>query len=130
MGSKSQIKSVEQFNKSFGLTINKTPKVLSDSESNLKFALMQEELFEYKEACENHDLVEIVDAVVDMQYILDGIKIAHGLQDVFDDLFDEVHQSNMSKLENGKVLRRQDGKVLKGKNFFQPNLKKFLKKWI
>lgn len=130
MEDKTSIKKVEQFNKSFGLTINKNPKVLSESESELKFTLMQEELFEYKDACKNNNLIEIVDAIVDMQYILDGIKLAHGIQDSFDVLFDEVHQSNMSKLENGKVLKRNDGKILKGKNYFEPDLKKILKKWI
>ena len=62
-----------------------------------------------------------------MQYIQSGIVIAHGLQNVFHELIQEVHDSNMSKLENGKVLRRDDGKVLKGKNYFEPDLEKILK---
>lgn len=91
---------------------------------------MTEELSEYIEACGQGDLVEIADAIVDMQYILSGIIIAHGLENQFESLFKEVHESNMSKLENGKVLRREDGKVLKGKNYFPPDLKKLLKQWI
>lgn len=127
---KNTIELVKQFNKSFGLKANKQPGVLSDEEWTLKASLMTEELSEYINACEQGDLVEVADAVVDMQYILSGIIIAHGLENVFEDLFNEVHDSNMSKLENGKALRRDDGKVLKGKNYFKPDLKNILKKWI
>lgn len=120
------IELVQKFNKSFGILVNKKPKALSESDYKLKFDLMTEELSEYMVACKNEDIVEVADAVVDMQYILNGIILAHGLQDIFDDMFLEVHESNMSKLENGKVLKRKDGKVLKGKNYYPPNLKKFL----
>jgi len=121
------IELVRKFNKSFGILINKKPEALSKLDYKLKFDLMMEELSEYMEACENEDIIEIADAVVDMQYILNGIILAHGLQHVFEDMFIEVHESNMSKLENGKVLKRKDGKVLKGKNYYKPNLKKYLK---
>lgn len=127
---KSTIEQVKQFNKSFGVKANKQPGVLSEEEWTLKASLMTEELSEYIEACTQGDLVEIADAIVDMQYILSGIIIAHGLENQFEGLFKEVHESNMSKLENGKVLRREDGKVLKGKNYFPPDLKKLLKQWI
>ena len=90
---------------------------------------MMEELSEYIHACEHNNFIEIADAIVDMQYILNGIIVSHGFDNIFNQLFDEVHDSNMSKLENGKVLKRKDGKVLKGKNYFKPDLKKILKKW-
>tara|TARA_B100000212_G_C27384017_1_gene538373 strand:+ start:6747 stop:7136 length:390 start_codon:yes stop_codon:yes gene_type:complete len=124
---KNPIELVKQFNKSFGVIINKTPEVLQEEDWSLKANLMKEELFEYIEACENKDIVAIADAIIDMQYILSGIVIAHGIHNKFDKLFQEVHESNMSKLENGKVLRRDDGKVLKGKNYFKPDLLKILK---
>jgi|TARA_B100001939_G_scaffold134233_1_gene116595 predicted HAD superfamily Cof-like phosphohydrolase len=123
---KSPIELVKQFNKSFGVITKKTPEVLQEEDWSLKAKLMKEELSEYIEACEKSDIVDIADAVIDMQYILSGIVLAHGLQNVFDKLFQEVHDSNMSKLENGKVLRRDDGKVLKGKNYFKPDLNKIL----
>lgn len=128
MATKSHIELVEQFNKSFGITIGKKPRALSESEYTMRYNLMLEELSEYLEACKNNDLVEIVDAIVDMQYVLNGFIVAHGLQKHFNELFNEVHSSNMSKLENGKVLKRQDGKILKGKNFFKPEIEKIIKK--
>ena len=71
-------------------------------------------------------MLEISDALVDIAYVLYGMVVHHGLSNVFDEMFQEVHNSNMSKLENGKVLRRTDGKILKGSEFFKPNLKQFL----
>ena len=118
---------VRQFNKSFGVITRKKPEVLQEKDWSLKASLMKEELFEYIEACEKNDLTDIVDAIIDMQYILSGIILSHGIQNIFSELFQEVHDSNMSKLENGKVLRRDDGKVLKGKNYFKPDLEKIIK---
>ena len=123
---KSPIELVKQFNKSFDIITNKSPEVLQEEDWTLKVNLMKEELSEYIEACENQDIVAITDAIIDMQYILSGIVIAHGIHNKFDKLFQEVHDSNMSKLENGKALRRNDGKVLKGKNYFKPELQKIL----
>ena len=128
MSIKTHVEMVEQFNRSFGITIGKKPRALQDSEYTLRYDLMTEELSEYLEACRSNDLVQIVDAIVDMQYVLNGFIVAHGLQRHFDSLFMEVHSSNMSKLENGKVLKRQDGKILKGKNFFTPEIEKILSK--
>jgi hypothetical protein len=87
---------------------------------------MQEENEEYLEAVKDNDLVEVLDAVTDQMYILVGTILKHGLQDCFMDSFNEVHRSNMSKLENGKPLHREDGKILKGSNFSKPDLKKVL----
>lgn len=122
----SPIELVKQFNKSFGIITKKKPEVLQEKDWSLKADLMKEELFEYIEACKKNDLTDVVDAIIDMQYILSGIIISHGIQNIFSELFQEVHDSNMSKLENGKVLRRNDGKVLKGKNYFKPDLEKII----
>lgn len=122
----SKIEMVKVFNKTFGVPTSKNPTLLSEDDYSLKYDLMKEELSEYLNACRSNDLVEVCDAVVDMMYILNGIIVSHGLHDIFTDLFSEVHNSNMSKLENGKVLRRHDGKVMKGSEYFKPNLKQYL----
>lgn len=127
MKRKSKEQLVEMFNKAFDIPIKRKPSLLTQEEYQLKFKLLKEELEEYLDACTQGDLVEVADAIVDMQYILSGIIIAHGFQNLFDDLFIEVHESNMSKLENGKALRRNDGKILKGKNYFKPDIKKIIK---
>jgi predicted HAD superfamily Cof-like phosphohydrolase len=121
-----KIEMVRQFNKTYDILIKNTPSKISKDQWSLKFDLMKEELNEYKEACENEDLTEICDAIVDMMYILNGIILAHGLSNVILDMFKEVHSSNMSKLENGKVIRRHDGKIMKGSEYFKPDLKQFI----
>ena len=90
---------------------------------------MQEEVIELHEAWSNKDIVEVADAITDCLYILIGTAIEFGLQDKLEDLFDEVHGSNMSKLdENGKPIYRNDGKVMKSANYYKPDLKKILDK--
>ena len=123
----SKLQMVKEFNIAFSIENESKPSLLTEEKFQLKLRIMQEELDEYKEACENDDLVEVADAIVDMMYVLYGIIIQHGLSDVFYDMFQEVHRSNMSKLERGKPLRRSDGKILKGTEYFKPNLKKILK---
>jgi len=120
------IQLLTNFNKAYSLPVNRKPTLISTEESNLKFKLLLEELEEYKVACDNEDLVEVCDAIIDMTYVIYGIVVQHGLTEVFEDMFEEVHNSNMSKLENGKVLRRSDGKILKGSEYFKPNIKKFI----
>lgn len=94
----------------------------------LRYELMKEENDEYVQACVIGDEVEIADALGDKLYILIGTIIAHGLEDKIEDIFNEIHASNMSKLgEDGKPIYREDGKILKGPNFFCPNLTKILK---
>jgi len=122
----SKLEMVRKFNKVFNISTLKTPSLISEEDHKLKYQLMLEELDEYKDACKSEDVVEIADAVVDMMYILYGIILSHGLSDVIFDMFEEVHKSNMSKLENGKVLRRNDGKIMKGSEYFRPNLKQYL----
>ena len=88
---------------------------------------MAEENSEYIEAANNGDLVEVADALGDMLYILCGTIIEHGLQDKIEDVFNEIQRSNMSKLgEDGQPIFRDDGKVLKGPNYFKPNISKIL----
>lgn len=116
------LESVSDFNRAFGISIANKKNIGTEKEYQLKYELMKEELEEYLASCKNEDYVEMCDGVVDMMYILLGIILHHGMQDFFFEMFDEVHRSNMSKLENGKVLRRHDGKVLKGSEYFKPNL--------
>jgi predicted HAD superfamily Cof-like phosphohydrolase len=94
----------------------------------LRYNLMKEENEEYLEAVQNNDLVEIADALGDMMYILCGTIIEHGLQHIIEDVFDEIQRSNMSKLgEDGKPIYREDGKVMKGPNYFKPDFSKLIK---
>ena len=89
---------------------------------------MKEENEEYLQAAKEGDLVEIADALGDMLYILCGTIISHGLQGKIEQIFQEIQNSNMSKLgENGKPIYREDGKVLKGPNYFKPDFEKILR---
>ena len=123
-----QIKSVHEFHSAFGLGINTNPTGdLGENKNLLRFNLMKEENEEYLEAVQNNDIVEIADALGDMLYILCGTIIEHGLQDKIEAVFDEIQRSNMSKLgEDGKPIYREDGKVLKGPNYFKPNFEEIL----
>ncbi|MFK8283042.1 pyrophosphohydrolase domain-containing protein [Capnocytophaga cynodegmi] len=123
-----KLKSVADFHKAFGLGIKQEPMVnLKDEIINLRFKLMAEENEEYLEAARNKDIVEVADALGDMLYILCGTIIEHGLQHKIEEVFSEIHRSNMSKLdENGNPIYREDGKVMKGANYFKPNIAKIL----
>ena len=123
-----QIKMVLEFHDAFSLQYHTKPiATIDDKLSLLRYNLMKEENEEYAEAAKNKDLTEIADALGDMLYILCGTIVAHGLQDKIEAVFTEIHQSNMSKLDlNGKPIYREDGKVLRGENFFKPNLEPIL----
>lgn len=125
---KNKIAAVYDFHKAFGLGIHHTPTANIGSERNLlRFNLMKEENEEYLEAAERNDLVEVADALGDMLYILCGTIIEHGMQDKIEEVFNEIQRSNMSKLgADGKPIYREDGKVLKGPNYFKPNIAKIL----
>ena len=127
---KKPIEAVTKFHKSYGLGIEHTPKAnLPKNISELRFNLMKEENEEYLQAAQDEDLIEIGDALGDMLYILCGTIIAHGFQDKIESIFDEIQRSNMSKLgADGKPIFRKDGKVMKGPNYFKPDLKKILVK--
>ena len=132
-----QIKDLETFQKSFNSVYNTEPTLLKEEDWKLRYKLSLEELDEYKEACEQGNIVEIFDAILDRLFLAFGDAVCHGLQDKLIDGFNEVVRSNMSKLDNnGKPIingednvwdeSRPKGKILKSKNFFEPNLKQFL----
>jgi len=127
---KDKIDAVHEFHTAFGLGINEAPIADIGKDRNLlRFNLMKEENEEYLEAVSNNDLVETADALGDMLYILCGTIIEHGMQHKIDEVFAEIQRSNMSKLgEDGKPIYREDGKVLKGPNYFKPNIKSILDK--
>ena len=125
---KKQIEDVKTFHDTFGIKNNYKPVAKLDKEIfALRHRLMHEENEEYLEACENGDLVEIADALGDMMYILCGTILAHGLQDKIEGIFEEIQRSNMSKLgSDGKPIYRFDGKIMKGPNYFKPDIKKMV----
>ncbi|WP_233883847.1 nucleoside triphosphate pyrophosphohydrolase family protein [Tenacibaculum piscium] len=125
---KNKLKAVQEFHEAFKINIQNKPTIaISEDRKKLRFELMKEENEEYLEACKNNDLVEVADALGDMLYILCGTIIEHGMQDKIEAVFNEIQRSNMSKLdENGEPIYREDGKVLKGKNYFKPNIKEIL----
>ncbi|WDO12530.1 nucleoside triphosphate pyrophosphohydrolase family protein [Flavobacterium sp. WW92] len=124
-----QLNAVKEFHQAFGLGVSETPKGnLGESKNMLRYNLMKEENEEYLEAVQNDDKVEIADALGDMLYILCGTIIEHGLQHKIEEVFDEIQRSNMSKLgEDGKPIYREDGKVMKGPNYFKPDFSLILK---
>ena len=125
---KEKIEAVSEFHRVFGIGNNEEPEHnIGKEDYLLRHRLMHEENQEYLEAAENGDLVEIADALGDMMYILYGTICKHGLQHRIADIFDEIHRSNMSKLDvDGNPIYREDGKVMKGENYFKPNIAKYL----
>jgi predicted HAD superfamily Cof-like phosphohydrolase len=145
---------VKEFHKTFDVPVLKNPEIPSKERCELRISLIQEELNELKEAIENNDLVEVADALCDLQYVLSGTVLEFGLGKKFTKLFDEVQRSNMSKAcetqkeaietlshykkkdktegtykeVNGKyiVYRKGDNKVLKSVNYSPANLKKYI----
>ena len=122
------ISAVTSFHKAYSIGIEHSPTVsLPENISLLRFNLMKEENEEYIEAAKKGDLIEVGDALGDMLYILCGTIITHGFQAKIEAIFDEIQRSNMSKLdEKGRAIFREDGKVMKGPNYFKPDLKKIL----
>ena len=114
---------IREFHKGFDYPTPKEPTV--EANFKLRHTLIAEELREYYDACIDKDIVEIADAIGDMLYLVLGAAVEHGIN--INPVFDEIHRSNMSKLQDGKVIRREDGKVLKGENYFPPNIEKVLK---
>ena len=127
---KHKIDAVKAFHIAFKIGHRESPKANLGSDKNqLRFNLMKEENEEYLEAANNNDIVEVADALGDMLYILCGTIIEHGMQHKIEEVFDEIQRSNMSKLgADGQPIYREDGKVLKGPNYFKPNIKSILDK--
>ena len=122
---KDKILAVKEFHKAFKLDyLDERKADLGIDKNKLRFNLMKEENEEYFEAANNNDMVEVADALGDMLYILCGTIIEHGMQHKIDEIFREIQNSNMSKLgADGNPIYREDGKVLKGPNYFKPNIK-------
>ncbi len=120
-----KIDSVREFHEVFGIgSLDQPEGTISEKDYVLRYNLMKEENEEYLEACKRGDLVEIADALGDKMYILFGTILKHGLQHKIAEVFDEIHRSNMSKLdENGKPIYREDGKILKSSRYFRPNIR-------
>ena len=113
------------FMTTFGQEVKKKPSLSTDKINNLRSNLIEEELNEFKEAISKKDLKEVADALTDILYVTYGAGHAFGIN--LDDCFEEVQKSNMSKLGNdGKPIYNEHGKVMKGPNYFEPNLKKFI----
>ena len=127
---KHKINAVEHFHNAFGLGVSQQMKAdLGSNKNLLRFNLMDEENKEYFEAANNNDIVEVADALGDMLYILCGTILEHGMQYKIEEVFEEIQRSNMSKLgADGKPIYREDGKVLKGPNYFKPNIEQILDK--
>lgn len=124
---KEYINKVAKFHELFNIGNNHEPTLLSEQETMLRFNLLKEENEEYLEAAQKGNIVEIADALGDILYIAYGTLLRHGLQHKIEEIFDEIQASNMSKLdENGKPIYREDGKVMKGKNYFKPDIHRIL----
>jgi predicted HAD superfamily Cof-like phosphohydrolase len=116
---------VKTFMETFGQEVKKNPSFSSEKINNLRYELINEELQELKAALDNNDLLEVADALTDILYVTYGAGHAFGIN--LDKCFDEVQNSNMSKLdENGKPIYNDAGKVMKGPKYFKPNLSKFI----
>ena len=114
------------FMKTFGQEVKNQPSFSSEKINNLRYDLIKEELAELKDAIEKKDLLEVADALTDILYVTYGAGHAFGID--LDKCFEEVQNSNMSKLdENGKPIYNESGKVMKGPNYFKPDLSKFVR---
>lgn len=122
----SNFSSVKKFMETFGQEVKNKAEFPNEKIQDLRVSLIDEELSELKEAIKNKDIKEVADALTDILYVTYGAGHAFGID--LDKCFDEVQRSNMSKLdENGKPIFNEFGKVLKGPNYFKPNLEKFIK---
>ena len=126
---KSQLNHVKLFHEKFKQENAEEPRLLPEDEFTLRHKLMAEENDEYHDACWTGDLVEIADALGDQLYILCGTILRHGLQHKIEEVFNEIHLSNMSKLDaKGEPIFREDGKILKSSRYFKPDIEKIINK--
>lgn len=124
---KETIKKVESFHEAFQQKNATGPTLVDPKVYQLRHGLMEEENEEYLTACQNEDIVEIADALGDQLYILCGTILKHGLQYKIEEVFNEIHLSNMSKLDaDGKPIFREDGKILKSNRYFKPDINKII----
>ena len=115
---------VKDFHIAFGQRVGKTPEFPDSLERTLRMRLLAEEMYEYTVAETENDLVEVADALADIVYIACGTAVSYGIP--LDTIFKEVHRSNMTKLVDGKVLRRDDGKIQKPEGWTAPDIKTIL----
>ena len=121
----SNFSKVGTFMKTFGQEVKTKPSLSTEKINKLRIDLIKEELQELSEAMNNRDLLEVADALTDILYVTYGAGHAFGID--LDKCFDEVQNSNMSKLgEDGKPIYNESGKVMKGPNYFKPDLSKYL----
>ncbi len=121
----SNFERVKKFMETFGQEVKKKAGFPNDKITSLRYELIKEELEELKEAIDNKDIKEVADALTDILYVTYGAGHAFGIN--LDKCFEEVQNSNMSKLgEDGKPIYNDKGKVMKGPNYFEPNLNKFV----
>ena len=119
-------KKVKTFMQTFGQEVKSQPTLSTDKVNKLRYDLIKEELDEFKDALDNKDLLEVADALTDILYVTYGAGHAFGID--LDKCFDEVQKSNMSKLgPDEKPIYNESGKVMKGPNYFKPDLNRFLK---
>ena len=122
----SNFEKVGLFMKTFGQEVKNKPGLSTEKINKLRISLISEELEEFKEAINSNDIKEVADALTDILYVTYGAGHAFGVN--LDKCFDEVQESNMSKLgDDGKPIYNESGKVMKGPNYFKPDLSKFLK---
>jgi len=122
----SNFNKVKIFMETFGQEIKNKASFSSEKINDLRYELIREELDEFKEALKNKDILEVADALTDILYVTYGAGHAFGID--LDKCFEEVQQSNMSKLdENGKPIYNESGKVMKGPSYFKPDLTRFIK---
>ena len=121
----SNFKNVKKFMETFGQEIKEKASFPNDKITSLRYDLIKEELDEFKEAIEKKDIKEVADALTDILYVTYGAGHAFGID--LDKCFEEVQNSNMSKLgKDGKPIYNEKGKVMKGPNYFKPDLSKFV----
>ena len=121
----SNFNKVGTFMKTFGQEVKTKPSFSTDKINKLRIDLIKEELDELQDAMKNNDLLEVADALTDILYVTYGAGHAFGID--LDKCFEEVQNSNMSKLgENGEPIYNESGKVMKGPNYFKPDLSKFV----
>lgn len=117
---------VKTFMQTFGQEVKSKPSFSSEKINNLRYKLIKEELEEFKQAIDNKYLLEVADALTDLLYVTYGAGNSFGIN--LDDCFNEVQNSNMSKLgSDGKPIYNEDGKVMKGPNYYKPDLSKFIR---
>jgi predicted HAD superfamily Cof-like phosphohydrolase len=122
----SNFNKVKIFMETFGQEVKNKPSFSSEKINNLRYELIKEELDEFKEALKDKDILEVADALTDILYVTYGAGHAFGID--LDKCFEEVQQSNMSKLDKkGKPIYNESGKVMKGPSYFKPDLTKFVK---